>query len=416
MIIDLQRRLAEIGRIRIGQQVPTGSKGKTRPEKLATFRLTSPDRNRLDHAARVYGGQVEPWQAPAGQQWEVITTAEALDVIVPPSDMAFSQHYELWSAGGCQRRCDGRHESISDGLCVCDPAARECDIHTRLSVLLRDLPGLGVWRIDTSGYYAAVELQGAVEVIQIAAGRGQMLPARLRLEQRQVKRPGQTVRRFAVPVLDIEVSPGQLMAASTPLSQLAAADGPAALTPVPAALPAAPVRSVADQAKAVDSPEPGTPRRNAAQPLPPTGLAPRTAAQATGEPAGMIPARIGRAGLPPLPGEDEPEAQPPSGRDAHGTATRGKGGQLTALWTVLSTEFGFTSDQKEQARVVVEQIISRDLDGGTTGDLSWNEAQTVLDTLSNCIAVARERGEPPHSVLIAAMVAADQAGSEAGDG
>ena len=57
MIIDLQRRIAEIGRIRIGQQVPSG-KG-TRPTKLSTFRITSPDCNRIQHAARLYGVDVE---------------------------------------------------------------------------------------------------------------------------------------------------------------------------------------------------------------------------------------------------------------------------------------------------------------------------------------------------------------------
>jgi hypothetical protein len=291
MIIDLQRRLAEVGRIRIGQQVKSAN-GKARPAKLETFRLTSPDRLRIQHAGQLYGGTPRQWQAPAGQQWEVITETSALDVIVPPSDMAFSQHYELWSAGGCQRRCDGQSESISDGPCLCDPDARECDIHTRLSVLLRDLPGLGVWRIDTSGYYAAVELQGAVEIIQIAAGRGQMLPARLRLEQRSVKRPGDDgkplTRRFAVPVLDIEISPGQLIGNGTQRLQIAAGDserplpaGMTLLTPVPASLPSRPVGGVAQQ---VDQIEQGAterpPRRNAAQPLAATGIEPRTVEQA----------------------------------------------------------------------------------------------------------------------------------------
>lgn len=287
MIIDLQRRLAECGRIRIGQQVPTG-RGKTRPEKLSTFRLTSPDRHRIATAAHMYGGQASEWEAPAGMQWEVITETDALNVIVPPSDMSFSQHYELWSAGGCQRRCDGRTESISDGPCMCDPDKRQCDIHTRLSVMLRDLPGLGVWRIDTSGYYAAVELQGAVEVVQMAAGRGQMLPARLRLEQRVIKRPGQATRRFAVPVLDIEVSPAQLLGSSAPM-QITAPDTPlqleqgprqidggAPLTPVPESVPEAPARSVAEQAAAA---KPKPKRSNAAQPVPSTGVKPRTAAQ-----------------------------------------------------------------------------------------------------------------------------------------
>jgi len=307
MIIDLQRRIAEIGRIRIGQAVPYGDEGKTRPTKLTTFRLTSADRLRIDQAAHLYGGTVQQWQAPAGSQWEVITRADTLDVIVPPSDMAFSQHYELWSAGGCQRRCDGRTEALTEGPCVCDPAARECDIHTRLSVMLRDLPGLGVWRIDTQGYYAAVELQGAVQVIQVAAGHGQMLPARLRLEQRQVKRmvdgKAQT-RNFPVPVLDIEISPGQLMSGSGDVVrgeiEAPVSEAPARLTPVPASLPSGPSRSIAAQVAEVDEDAPKAPRRNAAQPLPPTGLQPRTAAQAATDATAVeaaIPAQITKIGI-----------------------------------------------------------------------------------------------------------------------
>ena len=313
MIIDLQRRLAECGRIRIGMQVPVGTSGKTRPSKLETFRLTSPDRTRIEHAAALWGGTVRPWEAPAGQQWEVVTTSTTLEVIVPPSDMSFSQSYELWNAGGCVRRCNGRLEQLTEGACLCDPAARDCDIHTRLSVLLRDLPGLGVWRIDTSGYYAAVELQGAVQVIALAAGRGQMLPARLRLEQRTVKRPGldgkPVTRRFAVPVLDIDASPGQLMLGGTApvYPEPVAAPEPQRpmLTPVPAAAPGG--RSVAQQMTAAEQPTPAPRRANAATPIPSTGLAPRTAAQAaehtppvpgiTGQQIKLMGALMGQAGL-----------------------------------------------------------------------------------------------------------------------
>lgn len=285
-IIDLQRRIAEVGRIRIGQQIASSNGRSKRPAKLTTFRLTSPNRTRVDQAARLYGGEVTEWEAPAGKQWEVVTQAEALNVIVPPSDMAFSQHYELWSAGGgCQRRCDGQSESISDGPCVCDPDNRECDIHTRLSVMLADLPGLGVWRLDTSGYYAAVELQGAVGVVQMAAGRGQMLPAQLRLEQRMVKRGGKTMR-FAVPVLDVEISPAQLVGGGPQTVMIERETGrviesperPAlnpAITPVPGSVPEHPVASVAEQVAA-----PQRSRRRTSQPVPETGLIPRTVEQA----------------------------------------------------------------------------------------------------------------------------------------
>lgn len=265
MIIDLQRRIHECGRIRIGQQVPTGTNGRTRPEKLTTFRLTSSDRSRLDDAAALWGGTVAPWKAPAGPQWEVVTETDTLSVVVPPSDIAFSQFYELWSAGGCQRRCDGVTESIADRACVCDPDRRECQVHTRLSVMLADLPGLGVWRIDTSGHYAAVELNGAVSVIHSAAGRGVLLPARLRLEQRQVKRfddrgKPQT-RNFAVPVLDVQITPAQLLSGEriTPLNgtrpEITTGGEPATasgelprLTPVPPATGPGP--SIAEQAAA----------------------------------------------------------------------------------------------------------------------------------------------------------------------
>lgn len=387
MIIDLQRRLAEIGRIRIGQQVASGN-GKRRPAKLTTFRLTSPDRNRIQQAAVLYGGQPTEWEAPAGKQWEVVTETDALNVICPPSDMAFSQHYELWSGGGCQRRCDGRNESISEGPCQCDPDKRECTIHTRLSVMLRDLPGLGVWRIDTSGYYAAVELQGAVEVVQLAAGRGQMLPARLRLEQRMIKRAGQGVKRFAVPVLDIEVSPAQLLGAGGgPMAMLeqhggqVAIEGPqrqidgrAPLTPVPESVPETPVASVAEQAAAVRE---RRPRKNAAQPVSRTGVRPRTVAQAA---AG---ARPQREEIPPPPEPDDPGPPPPAeprsaaapegGPVADEPASAAQNRKMHALFREAQI-----SDRADRL-AVTSAILGFQLD--TSAHLTLPEANRLIDTM-----------------------------------
>lgn len=290
-ILDIQRRIREAGRIRIGQRV--GDNG--RPVKLETFRITSPDRRAIEQAAGMYGGQPEQWDAPAGRQWQVVTETDELDVIVPPSEMAFSQHYEKWASGGCVLRCDGITETIGDRPCICDPEQRECSPHTRLSVMLRDLAGLGVWRLDTQGYYAAVELAGAVQVVQAAAGAGVMLPARLRLEQRQVKRQGEPRRDFAVPVLDVEVTPAQLLGgqgggmalhsgaapAGTPaLDDRQAAQGN--LTPVPDSVPERPAPPVADQAAGVG--QPGPPRANAAADIPAPDLAPPTAAGMPDEP------------------------------------------------------------------------------------------------------------------------------------
>ena len=269
-ILQLQRRLAEIGRIRLGQQVQSRG-GKKHPAALDTFRLTSTDRDRIVEAADLYGGTPTRWDgSPSGRaQWEVITKADKLPVVVPPSAMAFSQSYELWSAGGCQRRCDGVTERIGEQPCLCDPDERLCEIHTRLSVMLRDMRGLGVWRVDTQGFYAAVEIQGAVEIIELAAGRGQMLPATLRLDHREIKRPDDPVKRFVVPVLDIDVSPAQLLMGTIAVTE----PKQAALTPVPAGDGPA---SIADQVAAAED----LPSRRRSEPIKGTGIAPRTALQA----------------------------------------------------------------------------------------------------------------------------------------
>lgn len=284
-ILDLQRRLREVGRIRIGEQVAT-SGGRSRPAKLEVFRLTSRDQAVIVAASEHFGGTAEPWDdAPDGKQWQVKTTATEMVVVVPPGDMSFSQAYEQWTAGGCNVRCDGRWDHQGDKACHCDPEQRACAIHTRLSVMLPDLPGLGVWRLDTSGYYAAVELGGVVDLAAGFAERGQMLPARLRLEQRSVKRvkpDGKPeTRRFAVPVLDLDVHPLAL-AGGTPMAIASGAHQAASFTPVPSDLAIPPTASVADQVKGLASGEEKPKRRNAAAPIPATGAKPRTAAEASG--------------------------------------------------------------------------------------------------------------------------------------
>ena len=364
-ILDLQRRIAEVGRIRIGQQV-AGNNGRKRPEKLTTFRLTSSDRTRIDQAAQLYGGTVQQWDAPAGKQWEVVTDSDCLNVIVPPSDMCFSQAYELWSGGGCARRCDGYNESISQGPCVCDPDKRECNIHTRLSVMLADLNGLGVWRLDTSGWYAALELQGAVGVIQMAAGRGQMLPARLRLEQRMVKRLGEGTRRFAVPVLDVEISPAQLLGGSAPQPQPILVeqgtgrvlDNPErpALTPVPDTVVEHPVASIADQSAPIDD----KPKRRSTTPaVPKTGIAPRTVAQAAADAVEEPP-------VDPEPVEETPAVEliTPA--------------QLKKM-SIQLREKGF--DTRETAHAFVIAAIERQIT--SSKELTKDEASKVIDLLED---------------------------------
>lgn len=198
-IIDLQRRLVEVGRIRMGK------KQGNRPVKLDTWRITSRDQERLSAVADLYGGKVEAWADREGE-FEVVTTVDSLPILLIPGQ-ALSQWYETWSAGGCQRRCDGTTEVLSDGPCLCgqEDGDRTCKPTTRLSVMLPDVPGLGCYRLESHGYYAAVELSATAGMLEEATARGQLLPARLRIDQRRQVKAGQTTR-YAVPVVDIDIT------------------------------------------------------------------------------------------------------------------------------------------------------------------------------------------------------------------
>lgn len=216
-IINLQRKLTEVGRIRLGAK---GAKGN--PTKLDSFRLTSKSRDALDAAAAVYGGKVTAWSSPDGDAYELLTDTNTLDVVIPPGN-ALSQWYEMWSGAGCQRRCDGQTETISGRPCLC-PAdqtqrtelsarGQACRPTTRLSVILPNVKSVGIWRLESHGYHAAVELAGIAELLQQVSATDKYLPATLRLEQRSARRNGK-LSRFAVPVLEVGATVQEAIAAA----------------------------------------------------------------------------------------------------------------------------------------------------------------------------------------------------------
>lgn len=290
-LLDIQRRGQQLGRIRLGQQVQA-SNGKMRPARLDTFRFTTQSKVAAEAIADLYGGDIKDWN----NEYEVITNKAAIGVTVPPRDQVVSQWYEMWSKGGCARRCDSQTEQISGKPCLCphadDPtdlaqveaAAKErarlaamnppqaCKAVTRINLMLPDLPGLGVFRLDTHSYYAAVEIGDAAELMQAARDKGVFLPAVLRIDHRQRVEQGRT-KKFPVPVLEVmatfrQIASGQLEAGGL-TAQLPPPPGeqPRAITsgqptPPPATTPALdageqPVsaQEIADRATAVTTRE-----------------------------------------------------------------------------------------------------------------------------------------------------------------
>ncbi len=230
MIIDLNSRPRELGRLRMGEKGSTVKNGRTItfPKRRTEWRLTSEDQDILEAAAELYGGTVREWtDAPTeAKQWELPTDSDAIDVLVPPVALAnpISQFFELWSGGGCQRRCNGQVEVMTGERCVCpvDYAERmalaakgqACSPVTRLSVFLPRLPDIGVWRVEAHGYNAAVELPASAEFLSRLSGRDQWVVARLVIQTRTKRKDGKTTH-FVVPILSVPDKPlGELLGAA----------------------------------------------------------------------------------------------------------------------------------------------------------------------------------------------------------
>jgi hypothetical protein len=135
--------------------------------------------------------------------------------MIPPGRDPVSSWYEQWTGGGCTHRCDGVTNVITDSACSCSPENRACKATTRVNVMLPDLPDIGVWRLESHGINAAMELPGTIGVIQMASDTGRFLPGRLRIEQRMSKKDGRT-NRFSVPVIDLDVTSRALMSGEAP--------------------------------------------------------------------------------------------------------------------------------------------------------------------------------------------------------
>ncbi|MFI0233095.1 hypothetical protein [Streptomyces sp. NPDC017086] len=214
---NIQARAAEHGRLR------TGYTQGNRPMRSSTWVVTSHSEEHVRTAAKLWGGEPEQW-SPLNStipQWRVITKASSIEALITPGD-PLNQYNEMWSKGGCQRRCDGETELLSRQPCLCarqfgedwhlQPKGRVCSTTSRLNVMLPDLSGMGMWRAETHSFYAAQEWGGMVDMV-LAGTRGDgFVPVTLRIEPRQRVANGET-KKFPVVVVELRgVTPRQALA------------------------------------------------------------------------------------------------------------------------------------------------------------------------------------------------------------
>lgn len=224
---NIQARAAEHGRLR------TGYTQGNRPMRSPNWVVTSHSEEHVRKAAELWGGEPEQWQPLNStiSQWRVITKASSIEALITPGD-PLNQYNEMWSKGGCQRRCDGETELLTRQPCLCAARFGEdwhlqkkgtvCSTTSRLNVMLPDLSGMGMWRAETHSFYAAQEWGGMVDMVLAGTdGRG-FVPVNLRIEPRQRVANGET-KKFPVVVVELRgVTPRQALAG--PMNAAAALD------------------------------------------------------------------------------------------------------------------------------------------------------------------------------------------------
>ncbi len=214
-MLDLQRRHAEVFRLRFGDQRGNNNA----PRKLTKeMRVTSHGRDVVEAFTTVYGGTPQEWSSPKGPAWEAYLPITEIPVMVLPGQ-SITQWWERYKSSVCDRRCDGEVEQLSGEACMC-PATIEqrmgdrnaCSPMTRVNIICSDVPVLGAGAFVSHGRTAAETLPQAIDIVEGLLERGVRVPAMLRIVEHRGR------RHFVVPQIEIAggVTVRQLMEGTVP--------------------------------------------------------------------------------------------------------------------------------------------------------------------------------------------------------
>lgn len=219
-LANLAQRMPVVATLRNG-----ATKGK-RPVSLDKWRVTTGSLRFAEAFADRYGGEVQPWRDGPPNHYEVFS--DTTEVTIALIEDGFDISYQLWTAGGMQRKCNGLtcevlqttgpdNVEYVEGPCICDRKGQlECSLRSRLTFVLPDLPFGGGVTYKSGSKNFAEEAQGMLRLLNSLRDSG-VTRGVLRLEQR--KSSGN--RRYTIAVVGVTSS----------LEQIAAGQGMRALAP-----------------------------------------------------------------------------------------------------------------------------------------------------------------------------------------
>ncbi|MBM4463652.1 MAG: hypothetical protein FJ012_10070 [Chloroflexi bacterium] len=185
-----QVRLPRLGKIRLGVRVK-GRGNSCCPRAVDYFVCPEPVR-------RVYGDRpkelrilfpIEDESKWAAQFYRCYSRSRGL-VCRGNGQRASALVYERT---GLLATRSSRRTTLKEIAChppTCPHYGERCRRVMNLQFLLPDVPGLGVWQLDTSSYWSMVNINSGLKIVHQVCGRVSMIPLRLKLVAQEVRPNG----------------------------------------------------------------------------------------------------------------------------------------------------------------------------------------------------------------------------------
>jgi len=206
-------RLPRIGKIHLGIK-KKNSKGVEYPVQTDYFVVTPSDTT-PENAAKLF-------KEVYGER------PKELNIMFPLNDREsfFPQAYKRYSAAGLMCKGNGHIaiENVEGKLTErnCDPEFCEyfqkghCKLRAHLQVILPDIPGLGVWQIDTGSFNSVRNINSAIAFVQaLTGGRISMIPLKLIIRAHKGRDDkGVTTNNFVLDIASDKIKMNDILKAS----------------------------------------------------------------------------------------------------------------------------------------------------------------------------------------------------------
>lgn len=207
-------RFPRVGKIRLGEQVPTKSGASLRPSKLDYFRVEA------EESGVTSAESAASFHEVYGEQPRTLRCV----LPGPTPESVFEGAFRLYGQSKLKRLCDGTtcDERTATGgwtehPCICNARAYpgdhkdRCKLTWSLQVLLPDVQGVGVWQIDTGSEISVRRVSAWLRMMHTLQGDLSLTEFHLDLVETKVAPEGKATSVYVLQPRTADLTPRQML-------------------------------------------------------------------------------------------------------------------------------------------------------------------------------------------------------------